>query len=312
MRGTAIAALLLVVATTVAACSDDPAAPSGPEPWTDEGAVWMQAAGTPMGADLVVPGSAQLVGPVFSRVDQRSPIDGGDWFVEGQQAYLLAEDDIVAVSDDLVEQLGGVEVFELDDGDTFCHQDIDRGEILGVDTEPYTGDLDPDAVEIRCAGSLDNGVSEPGGGTYFDLRQDVTAPDLPVQGIVSWSELDVQVPDTLPEAPEGVGGPQTIAIDVEGERDLDVVEGSFLAGPQLWGGGTGGFTAVVGVTGDPDEIFDAYLKQLDPEPYDSVDESVADLRVRREAAGGAGGVTYTVTLNEIGDDAWILLEAYND
>jgi hypothetical protein len=265
-----------------------------------------------MGADLVVPEGAQLVGPVFSAVGQRSPIEGGEWYVESQQAYLLADGDIVGVSDDLVDQLGGPEALEADDGDTFCTQGVDRGEILGVDTEPYSGDLDADAVEISCAGYLDNGVSEPGGGTYFDLRQDVTEPDLPVQGVVSWSESSVQVPDSLPEAPEGVGGPQTITTDVEGERDLDVVEDSFLAGPQVWGGGTGGFTAVIGVTGDPDEVFDAYLEQIDPEPYDSVDESLGDLRVRREAAGGAGGVTYTVTLNEIDDDAWILLEVYND
>jgi hypothetical protein len=306
------AAAALGVVALVAGCTADPASLSGPEPWTDEGAPWMQPAGTPLGTDLLVPDGAQLVGPVFSTIGQRSPIDGGEWYVEGQQAYLLAEDDIVGVSDDLVEQLGGAGALEIDSGDTICNQDIDRGEVLGFETEPYTGDLDADAVEIRCAGNLDNGVSEPGGGTYFDLRQDVTEPDLPVQGIVSWSELDVQVPDSLPEAPDGVGGPETITTDVEGDADLEVAEGSFLAGPQSWGTLTGGFTAVIGATGDPDEVFDEYMRYQMKNPPKADEHVLGDLRVRQGTTGGAGGVTYTVTLNEIDGDAWILVEAYND
>lgn len=302
----------LAACAVLAACTADSVSLSGPEPWTEESAGWMQPAGTPLGADLEVPKGAQLVGPVFSMIGQRSPIEGGEWFIEHQQAYLLADGDVVDLSDDLVEQLGGVDALEAQHNNTICNQDIDRGEILGVDTEPFTGDLDPDAVEVRCMATLDNGVSEPGEGITFDLRQDVTEPDLPVQGSVGWAESNVVALDGLPETPEGVGGPDTITTDVEGYPDLEVTDGSFVAGPQGWGLGTGGFSAVFGVTGDPDEVFDAYSAQFPEEPYYRVDEEVGGLRVRQEAAGGAGGVTYTVTLNEIDDDAWILAEAYND
>lgn len=265
-----------------------------------------------MGAELVVPQGAQLVGPVFSSVSQRSPIDGGDWYVDGQQAYLLSGGaDIVDLSDDLVAQLGGPQGLQTQYNDTVCNQEIDRGGPLGVDTQPYTDDLDADAVEVICSATLPNGVSEVGEGITLDLRQDVTESGRPVLGSVQWPESSVMTLDGLPDAPEGVGGPTTITTDVEGDPDLKVAEGSFLAGPQGWGSITGGFTAVVGVTGDPDEVFDAYMAYINADPV-VIDEQVGALRVRQGQAGGAGGVTYTVTLNELDGSAWILLEAYND
>ena len=221
---------------------------------------------------------------------------------------MLADGDIVDVSDDLVDQLGGADGLEGLYDNSVCNQDIDRGEILGVDTEPFTGDLDDDAVEIVCSAYV---RPNPDEWVEFDLRQNVTEPGLPVQGVVFWTEFGVQVPEDLPQAPEGVGGLDTITTDVEGDPDLDVADGSFLAGPQGWGSITGGFTAVIGVTGDPDEVFDAYLGYVDAKASER-EAQIGDLRVREGVLGGAGGVTYTVTLNEIGDDAWILLEAYND
>ncbi len=303
------AAALAVVA---AGCASDSAPVSSTEPWNAPDAAWMQPAGTPMGAELVVPQGAQLVGPVFSSVSQRSPIDGGDWYVDGQQAYLLSGGaDIVDLSDDLVAQLGGPQGLQTQYNDTVCNQEIDRGGPLGVDTQPYTDDLDADAVEVICSATLPNGVSEVGEGITLDLRQDVTESGRPVLGSVQWPESSVMTLDGLPDAPEGVGGPTTITTDVEGDPDLKVAEGSFLAGPQGWGSITGGFTAVVGVTGDPDEVFDAYMAYINADPV-VIDEQVGALRVRQGQAGGAGGVTYTVTLNELDGSAWILLEAYND
>ena len=311
MRPVIAAVVAAAVASIAAGCASDPASDASSDPSNDPDAAWMQPAGTPMGADLVVPQGAQLVGPVFSSVSQRSPIYGGDWYVDGQQGYLLSDADISQISDDLVAQLGGPQGLQTQYNDTVCNQEIDRGGPLGVDTQPYTDDLDADAVEIICSATLPNGVSEVGEGITFDLRQDATEADTPVQGVLTWSGSSVEVPTDLPQAPGVNGDTDVITSDVEGDPDLEVVEGSFLAGPQGWGSITGGFTAVVGVTGDPDEVFDAYMAYINADPV-VIDQQVGALRVRQGQAGGAGGVTYTVTLNEMDGNAWILLEAYND
>jgi hypothetical protein len=39
-----------------------------------------------------------------------------------------------------------------------------------------------------------------------------------------------------------------------------------MAGPQGWGSGTGGFRAVIGVTGDADDVFDKYVRQDEEKP----------------------------------------------
>lgn len=306
-----MAVVVLALAGCGAGSGDDPAL-AGPEPWTSPDAVWMQPPGTPLGGALVVPDGAELIGPVFSTLDRTSPIEGGELIAAEQQAYLLSNADIVDVWEDIVEQLGGRSAVETDYNDSNCYQWIDRGGNLARTSEPYSGDLDADAVEVICSGLLPNALAEEGPGLTFELRQDVTASDQPVLGVVTWAEPDVEVPGSLPDAPDGVGGPRVITTDVEGDPDLDVVDGSFLAGPQGWGSLTGGFTAIIGVTADPDEVFDEYLQYQMPDPPEADDETVGDLRVRRGTTRGAGGVTYTVTLNEIGGEAWILLEAYND
>jgi hypothetical protein len=196
------------------------------------------------------------------------------------------------------------------DGPTLCQQEVRRA--FSSDVKPYRGELHPDAEQVTCSGSLSNGLSEPGEGITFDLRQDVGEPSPLVQGVLGWSESSVLVPGSLPDAPRVTGGPGVVTNDVEGEPDLAVVDGSFVAGPQGWGSITGGYTAVIGVTGDPDEVFDAYMDQFGQKPFYSVDEEIGDLRVRQEVAGGAGGITFSVLLNEIDGDAWILVEAYND
>lgn len=312
MRRLAMSAVAAALAVCAAGCTSDSGPDASSEPWNEPDAVWMQPAGTPLGADLVVPQGAQLIGPVFSSVARRSPIDGGDWYVDGQRGYLLSEADIADLSDDLVAQLGGLQGLQTQYNDTVCIQEIDRGGVLSVDTQPYTDDLDPDAVEIICSATLPNGVSQVGEGITFDLRQDVTQSGLPVLGSVEWPESSVVTLDGLPAAPEGVGGPTTITTDVDGYPDVTVADGSFLAGPQGWGSITGGFTAVIGVAGDPDEAFDDYVAQDSGEPYLTEDEVVDVTRIREYRSSEAGGVTYTVTLNEIGGNSWILVEAYND
>ena len=97
---------------------------------------------------------------------------------------------------------------------------------------------------------------------------------------------------------------------VEGEPGLKIADGSFLAGPPGQVGGTGGFTAVIGVTGDPDGVFEAYVAD-DVKPIE-VDVQAGTMHIRSAEWGGAGGFTYIVTLNELDGNAWILVEAYYD
>ncbi len=162
------------------------------------------------------------------------------------------------------------------------------------------------AVTLECGGYQRSGAA-----LEVDLRQDVTQASSPVQGHLRWFSPDDALPSSLPEVPVGVDGPQTVPSGVEGEPDLQIADGSFLAGPAGWGSGTGGFTAVIGVTGDPDEVFDAYLDPNIRRPI-AVDTVMGRMHIRSAEGGGAGGVTYRVTLNEQGGNAWILVEAYND
>ncbi len=308
--------LALACVVVLGACSDngggEAGSLSGSEPWTSADAIWMQPARTPMGFDLVVPQGAELIGPVFSTFDTRSPVDGGDPYMSEQQARLYSNADIVEVSDGLLTQLGAANMEGTQTSDSICVQEINRGETLGTTTKPYVGTADADAVELVCSGYWPNAVSDSGDGIEFDLRQDLRKPDQPVLGLVRWWESRVAAPGSLPEAPDTVGGPRTITTNVEGDPDLEIVDGSFLAGPQGWGSITGGFSAVIGVSGDPDEVFDEYMAYQVTDPEVATEATIGPLRIRQGTTGGAGGVTYTVTLNEIDGNSWILLEAYND
>ena len=75
---------------------------------------------------------------------------------------------------------------------------------------------------------------------------------------------------------------------------------------------TGGFTAVIGVTGDPDEVFDAYVAQDAEQSTGDLETTIDGLRVRQHRSAQAGGVGLTITMNDIDGNAWILVEAYND
>jgi hypothetical protein len=109
-----------------------------------------------------------------------------------------------------------------------------------------------------------------------------------------------------------VTGPTTVASDGGYLADLKIVPGSFLAGPPFPGSVTGGYVAVIGVSGDPDTVFDAYVAQDTDKPYFTADETVDGMRARVDRSAEAGGVWLAVTLNAIDGTAWILVEAYND
>ena len=145
----------------------------------------------------------------------------------------------------------------------------------------------------------------------FDLAKDVDSGERAGAGHCGLQTPFLKIPTELPVAPDGVSGPSSVTGDSDGVPPLEVVDGSFLAGPS-WPGSNGGYVAIIGVTGDPDEVFDRYVEQHPGEPYFDADTVVDGLRVRVFRSAEAGGVLYSVTLNEIDGNAWILVSAQND
>ena len=132
--------------------------------------------------------------------------------------------------------------------------------------------------------------------------------------MVRWSPPPIETLDALPAAPPDVDGPDLVesrpAVDYL--PDLRIVDGSFLAAPPGPGGGTGGFSAWIGVSGDADEVFDAYVAQAVEESSSTDDREVDGMRVRQYVSSDAGGVTRSITMNEIDGNAWIYITAVND
>jgi hypothetical protein len=260
----------------------------------------MQPAGAPLVNGLTVPEGTAAVGPAFTNVVKSG---AGEWRVGQQSAFLLASDGIDRIAQDLADQVAAPKLVPTYRGD-LCFQEIVTEELTS--SEPYTGDVLDNAVSVSCGG-----YQRSAPGLEVDLRQDLTAPSLPVQGHLRWFSPADSLPSSLPDVPEGVEGPGTVPSGVEGYPDLQIAAGSFLAGPPGWGSITGGFTAVIGVTGDPNDVFETYIDADVGKPIE-VNAVVEGMHVRSAQWGGAGGVTYTVTLNEIDGNAWILVEGYND
>ena len=168
------------------------------------------------------PRGAQLVGPVFSKIGQRSPIEGGEWFVESQQAYLLADGDIVDVSDDLVEQLGGADAAGDSLRTTRSATRTSTAARSSASTPSRTRvNSTPMPSRSPARRSLVNGLRTGRVASRSTSARTSPSRGLPVQGVVFWTESSVQVPDVLPDAPEACGGPDTVTTDVEGDPDLD-------------------------------------------------------------------------------------------
>jgi hypothetical protein len=276
----------------------------------------MQPAGTPLVKGVTVPEGARLVGPIFTQFDEAKALDG-EFVVGRQHGYVLVDGEPYAVATDFLDQWDGPNGLGEYPKDTVCRQQVDEGVEGKTHDYNYKGEAADGAVEISCSATLVYDQRRVGEETFerfigMDFTQNLTDPDAPVQGTVGWESPPVAIPETLPEAPEGVDGPTSVASDVEYLPDLEIVKGSFLAGPPWPASVTGGYTAVIGVTGDPDEVFDAYVAQDEDEPELTVDETVGGMRIREYQSSEAGGITYVVTLNELGDNAWILLQAYND
>jgi hypothetical protein len=100
--------------------------------------------------------------------------------------------------------------------------------------------------------------------------------------------------------------------DLDPGTDLRVVAGSRLLAPPAPAGGTGGWAAVVAITGDPQEVVDAYLAQ-------SGDEIMAERfevdgrPVIRQGYDQAGGVKLWVTaMPDEAGDWYALIDVSND
>jgi hypothetical protein len=108
-------------------------------------------------------------------------------------------------------------------------------------------------------------------------------------------------------------GPSTVAADIDGEAPLQIVDGSFVAAQPPAGSVTGGYSLVIAVTGDPDDVFDAYVDQ-DPleSTEEDTDEQHGDLHYRRYRSSGAGAGGFDLVLNEAGGNAWLLIKRWND
>jgi len=292
-------------------CTSDSASNASPEPWNEPDAVWMQPAGTPLARGVTVPEGARLVGPIFSQFDESKALDG-EFVVGYQQGYVVVDGEPYAVATNLLGQWDGPNGLGQYPKDTVCRQQVDDGMRSRFYNYDYKGEAADGAVEISCMVSLKTAGERWSRAIGMSFTQDLTDPNAPVQGAVGWQPPPVAIPDALPDAPQGVDGPSSVASDVDYLPDLKIVEGSFLAGPPTTGYGTGGYIAVIGVMGDPDEVFDAYVEQDNTKPYLVADEVVQGMRIREYKSAEAGGIWLDITLNELDGNAWILLNASND
>lgn len=315
-RVPAAIAVMLVGAVLMAGCTSDSAPGPSSEPWNEPDAVWMQPAGTPLAKGVAVPEGARLVGPVFTVASSQKAELRGEFAVGGQQGYLLVDGEPYAVATDLLDQWDGPDGLGEYPKDTLCRQQVDEGVEGKTHNYNYKGEAADGAVEISCSVGLIISQRLVGEETFarsigFGFTQDLTDPDAPVQGTVGWESPPIAIPSALPDAPEGVDGPNSVASDVDYLPDLEIVDGSFLAGP-AWPGSNGGYVAVIGVTGDPDEVFDAYVAQDNDKQYFTADEVVQEMRIREYRSAEAGGIWLDITMNEIDGSAWILFAANND
>lgn len=326
-QGLTAFALVAVVSLVAAACTSDDGDLASPEPWRSPVATWMQPAGTPLTSELVVPEGSQLIGPVFATSVKRSRSDSSEWRVTEQSAIVQADSDVVVVTKDLVDQSAGAfgrEAARSVSAGTpvgSCDQGGAHGQIGALT------DVDPDAEVVQCTvapqGPAPEDEFDPGwerqaavAGRQFHFRmsQTIAKPSDPILGTAYWA-VDILVPESFPVAPTDVSGPDSVPGIVD-YPDLQIVGGSFLAAPLLTPADseeTYSYTAVIGVSGDPDEVFDAYADQApDQDPFVNVDRTVGDLHFRQFKSAEAGGVWFSVTMNVLDGHAWILLDVSED
>ncbi|HVQ88214.1 MAG TPA: hypothetical protein VMT88_08530 [Actinomycetes bacterium] len=249
------------------------------------------SAGTQLKAGLVVPEGAQLVGPVFTRW---SDIDAAPQAT----AYLTMDGDLEHVSADLVDQ-----AIALGAG-TDAEEEAFTDATTGCDAESLP------SVQVCTWGPPP--VVPKDWPLAFSLSDQLANADAPSLGTVTWLP-DADTPIALPEPVDPGTGVSSVDGGIVHEVPLQIVDGSFLAGPVWPGSVTGGYVAIIGVTGNAGEVFDAYVDQgFDGEPVRVTDRQFGSVMYRKASTSEAGGGYYDVTLNDDGASAWILVERYND
>jgi hypothetical protein len=224
----------------------------------------------------IEPGTA-LLGAIFPR-------PYGGW-----RAVLRVDDDARDVFDRYAAQADALGIPVPDsDGEYVC--DTDRGASL-----PY-----------RCSSY---GSSDDGGGVNLLLH----AGDDDGSGYLLISSGDDYF-DGAPPLPDGPAAPATgealtAALTPEGETPVRLVEGSALLGePIPFLCGTGGYLAVLHVSGDPDAVFRGYTAQFEQD-FDGEVSGDGEVLTASYTSAGAGTLDATAVL---GEQTYLLIARCND
>jgi len=340
---------MVAVMALVAACEASGGPNGDPDVavrWEGGDEAWLQPAGTRLSGSLVVPDGAQLAGPVFSYVGRGVSQEISREDVTYQEVYLLVEGEIASVVDDLVSQGGGAEAFYLWQQKTLCEQTVIRNPSRAsnppayedLEKLPYDGTSKENATAISCAGAAHELWDHPDVKEHyeevtpnfeqrqardtdapfsFELYQDLTDPDSPAVGRLSWggwpaSASDRVVVSDAPLVPSSGRGMTTHSLDSQtGGMPLVIQPGSYLAIPPLGPVPTNAnFSALIAVTSNADDVFKAYTDHFGAEVASS--HTSGDVRYRSALYDAAGGDKWQIELNVFGDAAWILINFSHD
>ena len=282
-RLTAAAALVLALG----GCAD-PAADSADDPADEE---VVRSSGALADGFEVEPGSG-LIGAVFPSG------------TVGHQAVLRVDGDLQRVFEGYVRQAG-----ELGYPVTPDQSGLDQKGCS--DPDDATGDDPSEPFEVECSASgLDlgkysvsvRGFAEPDGQGYIHLlvQPYSEAPELsPLasDGPVASATDDEVAPELTPETDDPA---------------LRVVEGSALVGDPIPSAcTTGGYVAVLEVTGELMPVMRGYLEQFTGTTAFTSEGLVGDEDEPRVEASAAGGGTLTA-LGVAGDPSYVLIDRCND
>lgn len=240
---------------------------------------------------LELPSSVTMIGPVWTIAPGTK---------EAEQAlYLQVLGDIDTAAEDLARQ--GQQSAEVP-------KEWSGAPFPGATCDTQAEDASSGPVDRVC-GWADSGLKfEEWWPFTFLLHEDLTGADAPTSGVIRWPR---EATELVIPSPGEQSGPTTVEAGIAGE-DLDIV-GSYVAGEYWVDSATGGYGVIIGVTGDPDDVFDAYVAQ---DPLDSTeedtDEQHGELHYRRYRSSGAGAGGFSVVLNEARGNAWLQVERWND
>jgi hypothetical protein len=300
----------IVLCLGLAACTTG-AAPSADTP------PGLQPSGFELRADLVVPPDSHLVGTVFTRPSPvRDGVPGPQVFE--QVAYIVSDADIGETAEHLVGQAVDMgppryrSSGEESAGPLCIQEGSAPNSSSGKRDVLYVGELDAGTTAVECAWGheFDPDPSADNWPYAFLLRQEVAVEGSPVLGMIWWTR-DVHDLSPLPQPPDDVAAPDVVTNGIAGEKDLPIEPGSLLVGPPWPGTPGSGYTAIIGVTADPDEVFDAYAESAYGQA--GQDEfTLGKTHIRELNSSTSGGGFYSLTMNADDDAAWLLITSNYD